>query len=341
MPTQDTGASNAQYWIDRLLAGGRSPTGSTGLNVSNHIGRYAGLGGTYTSPDPSTFAYGSWSPFGGSEAGSDTMNFNPSGAYADLGNRGLVQVANDDGSLPNDGRIIDYSRLTYDPVWGILSPQDNIHLDSRAGDLTFALGALGLGGMVAPAIFGSTPVDLGIGGGLDPETIALNSGTGAATGSVPDSYWGMVADNGGATATDATVADSGGLFSQNLGPGGGLDPETWAGNGGMGVAQNGIGPGTWGDIVRGTINNPGSVVGRAGLGNLGSWAISHPLQAYGAGQTIAGLLNHGGGSNGGSSGTSNKGGTGTGVNTGFNAERPAYTPNPYLVQQLRQAGYQI
>ncbi len=167
--------------------------------------------------------------------------------------------------------------------------------------------------------------------------------SGAATPS--DAYWGMTADAGN-VATDAGAADGGGgLLSQDLGAGGGLDPETWAGNGGMGVAQNGIGPGTWQNIAQGTLNNPSSLLGRAGdvAGNLGSWAISHPLQAYGAVQTVGGLLGShgGGGSTSSNSSNANKGGTGAGVGDGYKAERPSYTPNPFLIQQLRQAGYSV
>lgn len=82
---------------------------------------------------------------------------------------------------------------------------------------------------------------------------------------------------------------------------------------------------------------PGGVGTAAG--HLGSWAISHPLQLYGLGQTVSGLLgSYGGGSSGGGT---NNGVSGSNVGASFKAERPSYTPNPFLIQQLRQAGYQI
>lgn len=50
---------------------------------------------------------------------------------------------------------------------------------------------------------------------------------------------------------------------------GGLDPETLAGQGGMGVSQNGIGPGSLLNQARGAVNNPSSLMSSDGLlGNL-------------------------------------------------------------------------
>jgi hypothetical protein len=80
------------------------------------------------------------------------------------------------------------------------------------------------------------------------------------------------------------------------------------------------------------------------LGNGASWAISHPLQAAGAIQTVGGLLGNSGGGGGGGGNTSSGGGgsksSGGGTNTGgFKAERPQFQPNPYLLAQLRAGGY--
>jgi hypothetical protein len=131
-------------------------------------------------------------------------------------------------------------------------------------------------------------------------------------------------------------ADTGGGFG--LGDGGGIDPETWAGNGGMGVSQNGIGPGSWQNIVQGSINNPGSLVGRAGnaASSLGSWALKNPLQAYGAVQTLGGMLGGRGSNGGGSSASGKPAGNGTGMPK---LDRPQFIQNPYLAAQLRQGGY--
>lgn len=51
---------------------------------------------------------------------------------------------------------------------------------------------------------------------------------------------------------------------ETLGAFGGLDPETLAGMGGMGVSQNGIGPGTLGNQWRGALNNPSSLLSKEG-----------------------------------------------------------------------------
>jgi hypothetical protein len=71
-------------------------------------------------------------------------------------------------------------------------------------------------------------------------------------------------------------------------------------------------------------------------GNLGNWAMSNPLQALGAIQTVGGML--GGRGGGGGAGSGSKPAGGTGVPTKL--ERPAFQQNPYLAAQLRQGGYQ-
>lgn len=151
------------------------------------------------------------------------------------------------------------------------------------------------------------------------------------------SFWGGAGDAAGSVGSNWA---SGGGFDA-----GGLDPETLGGQGGMGVSQNGIGPGSLMDRITGAINNPSSLfssngLAASGLSSLMPNSLSGLLNLIGTGTTVAGLLgNHGnsGPSAGtaGSSGGSSKGGNGTALNV----SRGQYTPNPYTQAQLQNFQY--
>lgn len=121
---------------------------------------------------------------------------------------------------------------------------------------------------------------------------------------------------------------------------GGLDPNTLGGQGGMGVGQNGIGPGSYGDILQGTMNNPSSLIARGGdlAGQAGQWAINNPLRAYSLANGVAGMF-QGNGSTGSPSGGSSKASAGQGVDPSKLA-RPQWQQNPYIAAQLHAGGYQ-
>lgn len=198
------------------------------------------------------------------------------------------------GQLTPDQRaqmLFDPSAVTHDDQYGDLTTATNLksNMDTRAGDLTFALGVAGLGAFVAPAIMAGNGFGAGA-GAMDAIQAGENVGTAAGgatmdsgagslssmySGGPPDSYWNMTADSGG------VASDAGGGYSQALGDGGGIDPETWAGNGGMGVSQNGLGSWNalpWQDRVAGLAANPGSAFSSTGMpaqlasGGLGSGA---------------------------------------------------------------------
>lgn len=160
-----------------------------------------------------------------------------------------------------------------------------------------------------------------------PEIGALNlSGLDSAMTGLGYSGWG-------------SAAGLGSDLSQGFGPNGALDPETAGGAGGMGVSQNGIGPGSFMDRLTGAINNPSSLLSNAGSlmpNSVGGW-----LQAIGGAQSLAGLLGGNRGNSGGSSNnnsgnsSSDKGGNGKALNV----TRGQYTPNPITQQQLQNFRY--
>jgi hypothetical protein len=157
-----------------------------------------------------------------------------------------------------------------------------------------ALAGMALGGISGAGLGASYGDSIGAlaGGGTS---------AGASAGGLPDSYWSMGADSG-QLGTDAAVDGAAGSAGDYGGYVGGLDPETASGQvGGMGVAQNGIGPGAFGDQVAGAINNPSSLISRAGsaIGN-------NPMQAarLGMGLYALGSANSSGSNSGNSSGAS-------------------------------------
>lgn len=267
-----TGAEDWQYYWDQLTRNGElNPLGDSGINVEGALAGYR-TGRSNGRVDPRLYDFGNFEQVG-SEAGSDTMQFTPGDQRMDT--RGILDgnmaQVGDMSSIGHDGRIIDYRRLQYDPKYGIVNPTDNFKRDAAAenGDLgLFIAGGAVLGGATAAhALSGAGAASAGeAGAGLDAIQAGENVGSvlNAPGGmySPPDSYWNMTADSGG-YATDAT---SGGW--EGLGDGGGLDPETWAGNGGMSVNQNGLG--SWNalpnaDRLAGLAANPSSALSSTGM----------------------------------------------------------------------------
>lgn len=191
---------------------------------------------------------------------------------------------------------------------------------------------LGLGAAAGGA-FGAGAGESAAGAGALNESAGLNMGNAFAGG---EAAGGGAAATTGATTGAATPTSSllggygdAGMIAPGMENTAALDSS---------LINHGLSSLAGGDLTG--LLAPGGVGTAAG--HLGEWALTHPLQAYGAGQTVAGLLGgHGNSGGSGSSGGSNKGGSGTGVDGGFKAQRPTYTPNPFLIQQLRQAGYSI
>jgi hypothetical protein len=162
-------------------------------------------------------------------------------------------------------------------------------------------------------------------------------GPGAATNPSPGLF-GSSAEGLGAAGSAATDISSG------LGEYGGLDPETWAGNGGMGVSQNGLG--SWnalplGDRLAGAIANPSSLLSGSGLlaqgaGGLLSSALSNPLQAAQLIQAFGGLL---GGGNGGASNGDAPGGPSGPFAPLPKGNRGAWSPNSFTQNQIQNFKY--
>lgn len=164
--------NDANYFINRLTNGGQlPPNGQVGQNANNSIAQQAF--NASTNPPPINPALGRWVRDVGSEGGEGSYHFEGSEAYKALLGRGYTQIANDDGSVPRDGRILDWSLVTYDPQFGLVTPIGNIHLPYDHGNELFTVVAAVLGGAVAQHIM-ATGGGLGAGTGSEivgpPET---------------------------------------------------------------------------------------------------------------------------------------------------------------------------
>jgi hypothetical protein len=280
--------------------------------------------------------------------------------YADLAKQmgvtdgGLLNLAYAPQSIAVNGQnYVDPSKVVTDgSVYGTAHSNETPKTQFAGGGLsdkewallaTSLIGGGALGAFDGLGAAGGTGTGAGVEGGFTGygDIAASGAAPGGAAGSVaglPDSYWSQVADSG-QVGTDGAVDGGDGLLS-NSGGYGGLDPETASGQyGGMGVAQNGIGPGSWQDILQGTISNPGSLAGRAGdlLGQAGTWALNNPLRAAGLAQTAYGLLGGHRSTGGSSSSSSSKGGSGT-PGAPMKVNGPQYYVNPYIAAQI-QRGY--
>lgn len=87
---------------------------------------------------------------------------------------------------------------------------------------------------------------------------------------------GALAGQTGQAATAASLTAEDLAMMQAAGQMGGLAPEAWAGYGGMGVAQNGLGSGGLLSQMQGAWNNPSSLMSSNGLlANTGRTAMSN------------------------------------------------------------------
>lgn len=166
-----------------------------------------------------------------------------------------------------------------------------------------------------------------------------NAGWGAEAGAPSDSYWGSVASNGG--TTDVPIGEAGyepGVGNP-YGPGG-FDSSGFAGTSldpayaGAPVSDLGVPSGTQSPAPVAEHSFNSGVSGL--LGNAGSWATAHPLQALGLLQTGYGLV-HGASKPAGSS-SSTKGGDGSPGNAKFGVPQQQFYVNPYIAAQI-QRGY--
>lgn len=192
-------------------------------------------------------------------------------------------------------------------------------------------------GSLAPSGYGGT-------GGTTGANLAATGGS-----SLPDSYWSATAQNGmsdvpldvgtgNPTGVFAPGMEQQGLAESNL-LNAGITPgsQEWI----RALAAQGL------DTSGGTsllshfqqIGNRISTGDYRGLlGDAGSWALHHPLQAVGLAQTAMGLL-HGNGSTGSTSSGSKPSGTGTGLPQSGGYQGPTFQQNPFLLAQI-QRGYQ-
>lgn len=262
-----------------------------------------------------------------------------------------------------DHNYHNYGAIQFDPGHGLVSTPDSgqygepNHRGLRQLEPFLpAIAGLGLMAFGIPAIFGEGGALGGLLGGAAAEDglgalpLLEGGGVNALDTGLLDSFGSGALDSGlgagafdqfGSTGLGDVFAGSTDL-SQGFGPFGGLDPETANGAGGMGVSQNGIGPGTFADRLTGAINNPSSLLSGDGLfsgaSSLMPNSLSSALRLAGLGTSVAGLFGHPGGgapSTNNTGAPSDKGGSGKGLDI----SRGQYTPNPYTQQQLQNFQY--
>jgi len=267
---------------------------------------------------------------GGQTYSANTIGSEAGGAMLkDQNGNSVVQIGDPSHLMNQPGKsgewLIDPSKVTYDPNLGYVTDPNNIGSKNASASW---------GAPVAAALLTGGLLDAGgLLGGITGNT--TNYFSGALGGMGPNSsYGGMLAAN----TTDVPVGEL--PYSGLEGPGvaGGLDPETAAGAGGMSVAQNGIGPGSFMAQLQGAIANPGSLLGSNGLlanggSSLLSSALSNPIQALGLLQMGRGLVGSHGSTSSSTSGSSKPQG-GSGVPAP--QQRAAWTPNPYTQSQIHQ-----
>lgn len=296
MPNPNINSGAPGNPLDALL--GDDPlNGSLGMNLENVLAQ-ARSGNI----DPRLYGMGfQRSPF----SESNNFEFNPtdpnvSASQGRVTINGKQYVQLNSTSMGGPGEPKDPSQVIKDPKYGLLTPVENIKpISSGYGDMVFALASLGLAGPTLAAAMGGAGAagaagSTGAGGadaaglGLDLSPIGYTS-AGQVTPLVGDpAGLGAIGEGAGGGAAAGAGGGGGGLGA------GGLDPETLAGQGGMSVAQNGIGPGTIGDALTGAMNNPSSLMSsqgplaRAGS-SIGSSIASNPLQAARLGMGLAAL----------------------------------------------------
>lgn len=138
---------------------------------------------------------------------------------------------------------------------GKYNTQNPGHAVTKAAETaaTWYLGGLLGSSLGAGETAGSAAATAGTDAAESAGTLAVN---GAGNAVAP--YLASGAMEGGSGLTGAGL-------SQMMANGGGLDPETLMGQGGMGVAQNGIGPGSMGSQFQGLLNNPSSAFSANGM----------------------------------------------------------------------------
>jgi len=348
-------SESGDYSLWNQILQGQPSFGSSGFDIMNSLAQ-AQTGGYV---DPRLAQYYNMTP---RESGG--YNFTPiegsgiSGTgFIERNGQHLVQT----GGVPDDERILnrDPSQFQVDPRFGLVTDHSNVNVPSSFLDRWAPLfvGA-GLAGPAMFAAMGGGSAGVALAGDESAGLSMANPFTSGASGFAENSpYWGMQAGGNG-VASDANILDGyaggsevdgymGGLGNQpamsnwaTQGAGaGGLDPETLSGAGGMGVSQNGIGPGSLMDRLSGAFNNPSSLLsGNGMLANAGngllSSALHNPLQALGAAQMLGGLIHPN--NSGSRSSASSKPQGGTGVPQAGSYQRVPWTPNPYTAMQLNQ-----
>lgn len=260
--------------------------------------------------------YGDLKPTVGGEANRSVMVM-PGVMGSNFDNRG-IQRFNDPGKVvQGDGYYSSSEDNTTaaaqkEDQWSFARNVAKIYAALAGGAWAAESGLLGGGveGAAAPALDESAGLAMG-----NPFTGAATEGAatgGAASGATP----GMMSANGYSGA---------GMIAPGMEGSAAADSALI--NAGLPRLAGGAATGLLGD---------GTMSGAAG--HLGNWALTHPIQAVGAVQTVGGLFNHGGQGVGGS--PNNSSGSKSSPGTGISMQRPEFQQNPYLRQQLVMRGYQ-
>lgn len=199
------------------------------------------------------------------------------------------------GNIPNDGRILDQSKIQMDSEYGPITPIENVHVEESTLDRImpylvaagFGGAALGAAGGFGGAAEGTAGFGVeggataGVGAGATGGGAADLAALGGASGALPETYWGMGADSG-AIGTDAAV--DGGMIGADTAPAGAFDVGGSTGFGGTTPLETtpwdrivGGVQGGFDGAVSSAVNNPlGAARGVMGLASvIGGLSGSH------------------------------------------------------------------
>lgn len=220
-----TQGQSATPFLQQYL-NGRNPYGTSGLNLENSL---AGINNNAGRVDPRLYNYG-YTQVDQSEGGSERYF----GGNSNVNTRGLIQ--RNGGEYAQAGevldRIIDPTKVFYDPEFGLLTEPSNINNPERALDRYMpALVAAGLGvptlahaGLI-PGVAGAGSVpEVAVPGSMSPVapttvgSIAAPVGTASAPGlsgygAMTTGLDGATATTGGATAASTGVGTAAGVGS--------------------------------------------------------------------------------------------------------------------------------
>lgn len=304
---------------DTLLQG-QSPFGSSGIDVMNTLAQSRN-GQTNGQIDPRLLQYFNVG-YQGSEAGSSTPNFTPTGpfdqqGFINQGGQNYVQVA----GIPDDQRIVnrDPSMFHYDPKGGLLTSASNVNVPSSMLDNIMPLlvgGALAgpaigaaLGGSAGAAAEGADWVP-----SMGNQLAGAGEGVGGGAGaSVESADWQPSLGSSGSNYAPVTDLSTTSGMPATQAPA----PVTDLSTGGSPFSQ----------LLNGNYSGAAS--------GLLSGAMHNPLQALGMLQAASGLLGRHGPTSSSTNAPGAKPQGGTGVPTTQSARAP-WQPNPVTAMQLAQ-----